>query len=665
MSDLLSIGLSGLSIARTNLSVTGHNITNLNTPGYSRQEALQATRPAQFSGGGYIGSGATVVDIRRIYNDFLTSQVQISTSINSDAKAYQSQIDQLDRLLGGSTTGIGPGIEKMFAALQTAAEDPANIPARQLVLAEAEGLTSRFNTLHSQLETQNGFVNKQLGLVTDQVNRLAASVAGYNDAIAIAASSGRQPNDLIDARDEAIRQLNTYIGTTASVQDDNTINLFIGTGQPLVVGSQASSLEVVPGLRDPGRAEIQLVNASARQGVTDLITGGEIGGLLRFRGEVLDEAFNSVGRLALSISSEINSQLGQGLDLLGNAGNPLFRDINSAAFVDQRSLARIGNSDDSAQLGVTISDTSKLTTSDYALEFVDNAGNYALRRLSDNTFAGQYNINDVPPAVIDGFSVGAMAGSFAQGDRFLLTPTRNATASIGVTMRQPEQLALASPTTAQANLQNRGNAGISQPQVISWSNAPQVPLDMPALNGLLPVELTYDGAGGISAASGTLTPATLTPGQPNQLTWTDPGGAFTLQFTISGTPQGGDRFTLEYNADTNGTIGVSDNRNALNLIGLQNRASIGLQGGASGLNFVDAYGSLVQRVGTFTAQARMDVEASEAVLSQAVNNRDSVSAVNLDEEASNLIKFEQHYNASAQLIQVARSVFDTLINTFR
>lgn len=660
MADLLSIGLSGLSIARTNLAVTGHNITNVDTPGFSRQGAIQSTRPAQFTGGGYIGSGATIVDVRRIYNSFYTNQLQVSTAINSDVKAYKSQIDQLDALLGGTTTGIGPGIQKLFAALQTAAEDPANIPARQLVISESQGLASRFNSLYAQLETQNNFINKQMGLVSDQVNRLSASIAGYNNAIAVAASSGQQPNDLIDARDEAIRQLSTYIGVTAVPQDDNTINLFIGSGQPLVVGNSASRLEVVPGLRDPSRSEVQLVNAGSRQGVTDLITGGEMGGLLRYRSEVLDDAFNTIGRLALSISEQINNQLGQGLDLLGNAGGNLFTNINSPEYVALRSLARAGNSDDSALLGVNITDTSKLTTSDYALEFT-SADTFTLRRLSDNTQVGVFNINDVPPPEVDGFSISALNGSFAAGDRFILTPTRNAAATIGTVMTQPEQLALALPVTAEAALNNRGNGTISQPEII---DGPQ-PLDTAALQAMLPFSFTVNN-NELTASSGSFVPSplTITPGQPNQVEWTD--GTHTLRFTVAGNPQDGDSFSVNYNADpATGTPGVSDNRNALKLLELQNKAVIGLQGGASGISFVDSYGDMVQRVGTLTAQARMDEQASGAVLAQAQNNRDSVAGVNLDEEAANLIKFEQYYNASAQIIQVARSLFDTLISSFR
>ena len=306
MADLLNIGLSGLAANKTSLAVTGHNITNVNTPGFSRQETVQATRIPQFSGAGYIGSGTTLVDVRRIYNEFLNTQVRSSTALNSDTQSYLGQINQLDSLLAGSTTGVNPGLQKVFAALQTAAEDPANIPARQLALSEAEGLAKRFNTVYDRLNEQNAFINKQLSAVTDQVNQLATSIAGYNEAIAVAASNGQQPNDLLDAREEAVRKLSTFIGVTVVAQDDNSYNLFVGSGQPLVVGSTASRLEVVPGLSDPLRSEVQFVSGNSRQGITSLITGGEMGGLIRYREDVLDTTLNSVGRLALSVTDQVN-----------------------------------------------------------------------------------------------------------------------------------------------------------------------------------------------------------------------------------------------------------------------------------------------------------------------------------------------------------------------
>src|SRR5690606_31500778 len=358
MADLLNIGLSGLSASKTQLAITGHNITNVNTPGYSRQDASQATRSPQFSGAGYIGSGTMLVEIRRTYSEFLANQVRASTSLSGDVEAYKSQIEQLDSLLAGTTTGITPSLQKFFSALQTAAEDPANIPARQLVLAEAEGLARRFNTVSDRLNEQNSFTNKQMSAVTDQINRLTGSIGSLNDAIAKAASNGKQPNDLLDARDEAVRELSTYLGVSVVPQDDSSFNIFIGSGQPLVVGNTVNRLEVRSGLSDPNRSEVEFVSGNSRQRITSQISGGELGGLIRYREEVLDSTMNSLGRLALTVSDQVNTQLGQGLDLKGNVGTQLFRDINDTAYVQQRSLARPGNAGNpDANLTVRIEDT--------------------------------------------------------------------------------------------------------------------------------------------------------------------------------------------------------------------------------------------------------------------------------------------------------------------
>ncbi len=679
MADLLNIGLSGLAANKTSLAVTGHNITNVNTPGFSRQETIQATRIPQFSGAGYIGSGTTLVDVRRIYNEFLNTQVRSSTALSSDVQAYLGQINQLDSLLAGSTTGINPGLQKVFAALQTAAEDPANIPARQLALSESEGLAKRFNTVYDRLYEQNAFINKQLSAVTDQVNQLATSIAGYNDAIAVAASNGKQPNDLLDAREEAVRKLSTFIGVTVVAQDDSSYNLFVGSGQPLVVGNKASRLEVVPGLSDPLRSEVQFVSGNSRQGITSLITGGEMGGLIRYREDVLDTTLNAVGRLALSVTDQVNRQLGQGLDLNGQFGNGLFRDLNDPLLISQRSLARVGNSDTTANLNVLIEDTTQLTTSDYEVEFT-NATDYTVRRISDGTSFGPFDITVVPAAEFDGVSLNVASGTFAAGDRFRIMPTRNAGQDIRADMKRPEELAFAAPLKSQTSPANIGTGVITQPtlktEIDIYDPVAQADLET-SLRNAPPLRIVMGAGGGatqgydvVDINGNVIDTGVIVPGQNNKLTITVPATAgppavpvpFDYEVTISGRPQGGDNFSVSFN-----TNGVSDNRNALKLIDLQNRATIGinpLAPATTGSSFTDAYGDLVERVGTLTSQARVDGEATGAILKQATDNRDSVSAVNLDEEAAKLIQFEQYYQASAQIIQVARSLFDTLINTF-
>jgi flagellar hook-associated protein 1 FlgK len=676
----LSIGLSGLAASKTQLSITGHNITNVNTPGYSRQDATQATRNPQFSGAGYIGSGTTLVDIRRTYSEFLTSQLRSSTALASDVAAYKSQIDQLDSLLAGSTTGITPSLQKFFSALQTAAEDPANIPARQLVLAESEGLARRFNTVYDRLSEQNAFTNKQMAAVTDQVNRLTGSIGKYNDAIATAAANGKQPNDLLDAREEAIRQLSTYIGVTVVPQDDSSLNLFIGSGQPLVVGTSVSRLEVVPGRGDPNRHEVMFVSGGSRQAITPQITGGELGGLIRYREEVLDSTMNSLGRLALAVSDQVNTQLGQGLDLRGNVGAALFGNYNSDALMGLRATPFSDNPSlngaTPADAGLRVTDTSVLTASDYRLEF--NGTSYSARRLSDGAPIQVTSNGETPPGLsfVDeagrdqGFTV-QISGTPIAGDRFSLQPTRRGAADIRAELDQADQLAFASPVRAKAELQNVGTGVIGQPNLLS-APSPIAPDTLKAaFDGLT---IGYNGTGFTLPTPPpmglTLSPATITGGQTNTLNVTLTTGVapnelqYSFEFTVSGRPAVGDTFSFNFNQS-----GVSDNRNALKLVDLQTKQTVGVSVGPNelktGSSFTDGYGELVERVGTLTAQARMDSEATTAILKQATDNRDSLSAVNLDEEAANLIKFEQYYNASAQIIQVARSLFDTLLNTFR
>ena len=680
MADLLSIGLSGLSASKTQLSITGHNITNVNTPGYSRQDASQATRSPQFSGAGYIGSGTSLVDVRRSYSEFLTSQLRSSTSLNSDVESYKSQIDQLDSLLAGTTTGITPSLQKFFSALQTAAEDPANIPARQLVLAEAEGLARRFNTVYDRLSEQNSFTNKQMSAVTDQVNRLAGSIGSLNEAIAIAAANGKQPNDLLDARDEAVRQLSGYIGVTVVPQDDSSFNVFIGSGQPLVVGSTVAKLEVVPGQGDPNRHEVQFISGGSRQGITSQITGGELGGLIRYREEVLDSTMNSLGRLSLAVSDQVNTQLRQGLDLKGDVGEALFGNYNEPALAKLRVNAFAGNSN--AQPVLNITDPSVLTTSDYLMEY--DASGPKVRRLSDNQLM---NVTDTTPptgvltitdkdGVDQGFQVVLGSPAPVAGDKFSLQPTRRGAADIKATLDQADQLAFAAPVRAESNLQNAGTGAIGQPDMTSGPS----PISISALQGLFGsngATLTFTEPDTVTITGGTAqfrsvddstTPptvsysatATIQPGQSNSLVVGDANYQF--EFSLSGTPKDNDRFAMAFNQS-----GVSDNRNALKLVDLQTKQTVGVDAAVngSGFSFTDGYGELVERVGTLTAQARMDSEATGSILKQATDNRDSLSAVNLDEEAANLIKFEQYYNASAQIIQVARSLFDTLISSFR
>jgi len=680
MADLLSIGLSGLRTTQNNLTVTGHNIANVNTPGYSRQEAIQQTNIAQFNGSGYIGSGSQTVDVRRLASDFLTSQVRTANSQNSELQTFKTQISQLDGLLSDSTTGITPAMQKFFATLQSASQDPSSIPAREAVLAQAQGLAKSFNTLYDQIDKQNGQINDQLAALTNQVNSLAKSVGTLNDAIARSKAAGGAPNDLIDSREQAIKQLSSMVGLQVVEQDDGALNLFVGTGQPLVVGNSVSTLGAQPGMDDPSRFQITLSTGGTTQTVTAQLNGGEMGGLLSYRDTALDHAYNSLGQLALTLSDTINKQLGQGLDLSGKPGTALFGNINDTQIIAQRVLGRSTNIG-SASATLAITDTAKLNPSDYRLDF--DGTNFTARRISDNASitVARNGTNPVILSFADsagnnqGFQVQFTAVELAKaraGDTFTLQPTRRGAASVNVDLNQAAQLGFAGTAKSGLGANNRGSGAISQPALVSGPS-PVDTTDLDRLFGTTGRTLTIDATGTAFDVTALPAGATITykspsssaliPGQNNtvllQYTDSTTNHKYSYEFNVSGVPQAGDTVTLGANKGA-----VSDNRNILNLVGLQTKPTMGGYG-TTGATYNNAYGGLVERVGTLTAQVRVDASASETVLKQAQDNRDSLSAVNLDEEAAKLIQFQQYYGASAQVIKIAQSLFDTLLGAFR
>ena len=685
MADLLSIGRTGLMASQTQLSVTGHNISNADTEGYSRQSAIQSAQAVQFATGiGYLGSGTTIVDVRRAYDAFLTSQVRTTTSLNSEAVAYQGQIEPLDSLLSDSTTSLSTSMQTFFSSLQTAASDPANPTSRQLILTDAQSVAQRFNSLYSTLSDQQSLLSKQMGSTVDQINQLASTIAKLNGSISGASAQGSQPNDLLDARDEAIRKLSSYAGVTVSQQDATTFNISIGnSGYPLVVGEKANSLSVTASADDPTQASVNFVFGDQVQDITSQISGGQLAGLIRYQNEALTPTMNSLGQMALVFSDAINTQLGQGLDLSSNAGVALFSDINTTQLMSQRVVA---SADNESGVGgqLKVSDAGNLTGSDYTLTY--NGTSYSAQRLSDGATmtvtqdaAGVFTFTDAQ-GLDQGISL-TLSGTPATGDSFQLQPTRTGAGAISVVLAKANQLALAAPLKSESNTQNAGSGTLGQPTLTSITDNATPPqaaaLSTTDLQGISPITWTYDSTSGAlsptlpsSVPAGwavTVTPSSLavTSGQTNTLSYTlqvNNGTTTTnygVQQSFTGTPQNGDTFTLAFNSG-----GVSDNRNALALVGLQNQEIVG-KNGSSSATLSDSYNSVVERIGTLTSVAQQDSSTTGALLTQATDSRESVSGVNLDEEAANMIKFQQQYNASAQVIQVARSLFDTLLTALQ
>lgn len=680
--SLLNIGMSGLNAAQGSLSVLSNNIANANTAGYSRQQTIQSANASNQYGGVFIGSGTTLADVRRVYNEYLDTAYQNSTSLNSDAKAYLDQVSAVDKTLSDKTTGMSSVLSSFFAAVQTASANPSDTSARQILLTSAQTLSNRFNSISSQLSQQKETINSQLTSLTDQVNQLTSSIASLNKQITqVQGSSNTTPANLLDARAEAVRSLNELIGVNAS-EKNGVFSISTGTGQSLVLGDRSNTLSAVPSKSDTSQYTIQM-NASGGTAMDlgNVISGGSIGGLLRYRSDVLMPAINDLGRIAIVTADTINSQLGQGIDLNGEFGSSMFKDINSAASVALRSLSAQGNQG-VGSLGVTIKDTSKLTNFDYKVTFSDPADlNKVTVERSDGKAMGAFDISATPPSVIDGFTLELTNGPMQAGDSFKVSPTASGAQDIGTVLNDPSKIAFAAPLKGEASKTNQGTGSFTPPTLT-------LPLDIQGgattaqlrvgIENSMPVKMVFGKPAADGTQSYTLNDAkgdpigsgTIIPGQVNKITvnvpMRDASGAlvvpaksFGFDTTVAGSPTDGDSTTFSFNA-----TGVSDNRNAQQLLNLQTKATVGVAtDGTGGTSLVGANSKLVSTVGAKAAAATTDTTATNALLTANKNARNSVSQVNLDEEAGDMIKFQQYYTASSQIIKAAQETFSTLINS--
>ncbi|HAA41370.1 MAG TPA: flagellar hook-associated protein FlgK [Pseudomonas sp.] len=680
--SLLNIGMSGLNAAQGSLSVLSNNIANANTAGYSRQQTTQSANASNQYGGVFIGSGTTLADVRRVYNEYLDTAYQNSTSLNSDAKAYLDQVSAVDKTLSDKTTGMSAVLSSFFAAVQTASANPNDTSARQILLTNAQTLSNRFNSISSQLSQQKETINSQLSSMSDQVNQLTSSIASLNKQIAqVQGSSNTTPANLLDSRAEAVRSLNELIGVTAT-EKNGVFSVSTGSGQSLVLGDKSNTISAVPSKSDTSQYTIQL---NAAGGTTmdlgNVISGGSIGGLLRYRSDALIPAINDLGRIAIATADTVNSQLGQGLDLNGEFGASMFTDINNAASVALRSLAAQGNLGDGA-LGVTIKDTTQLTNFDYKVSFNDGADLNKITVLrSDGKAMGTYDLSATPPPVIDGFTLAVKSGTVQAGDSFKVSPTANGAKEIGTVLSDPSKIAFAAPLQGEASKTNQGTGTFTPPTLtvpldiqggadtaqlrtgIEYSMPVKMVFGKPAADGTQPY--TLSNAQGDPIGSGT-----IIPGQANKISISvpmrdasgalvSPAKSFSFDTTVGGSPANGDGTSFSFNA-----TGKSDNRNAQALLDLQTKATVGLAAdGSGGTSLVGANSKLVSTVGAKAASAGTDNTATGALLAANKNARNSVSQVNLDEEAGDMIKFQQYYTASSQIIKAAQETFSTLINS--
>lgn len=624
MSNLLNIGASGLNAAQVALTTVGNNISNVNTTGYSRQTVVQTEAISQSGTSMYtIGSGVNVQSVQRAYSDFLTSALWTSNSSMQRASTTNDLATTLNNALSASGN-LQSALDSFYGAFSTVANTPGVASSRQSALGDAGQLATTFNTLGQQLTQQQTQVNSQISTTVDSINNVSANLASINAKIHAAGTN--VPNDLLDQRDNLVQTLSGYIGVSAYTQSDGTISVYASSGQALVSGDKSYALSTGNNQYDPTRTEVL---DSTGNVVSGKISGGTLGALLDYRTNVLDPVQNQLGQAAVALATSVNTQQSKGLDLNGNQGGAMFS-------VPAPTVLQSNTNQGSGAVSASITDASKLTGSDYTLSY--DGSNWNLATTAGQSVAMTANPDGTYSA--DGMTF-ALSGSAQAGDSFQIQPTRAAATGLTMTMTDPNGIAAAAALNATAATSNTGTGAIGAVTVTDPTNAA-------LLSGAtlsFPTSGSYqvtDGAGNVLSSGSYAAGQTIS--------------ANGWSVTPSGTPAANDSFSIGANSN-----GLNDTSNALALAALAD-AKV-LNGGTQSV--VDAYGTLTTTIGTVGSNAASNLTTQTSLYNNAMSAQQSVSGVNLDEEAANMVKFQQAYQASAQVISAAQTIFTSLITAMQ
>lgn len=621
MDNMLSTGISGLNAAQVALSTVSNNISNTNTPGYNRQIVQQTDAVSQSNGRYTIGNGVNVVAVQRAYSDYLTSAVWSSHASLQRATTYNDLATTLNSALSASGDLQG-SLDTFYGAFGTVASAPNSTSARQASLGSASALQTVFNTLGQQLGSQQGQVSSQITSTVTSINSVISNIANLNKQISQSGVNG-QPNALLDQRDALVSQLSGYIGVSTVSESNGSVSVYSTSGQSLVSGSNAYPLSTGRNAYDPTRPDVL---DSSGNNISARVSGGTLGALLDYRANVLDPVQNQLGQAAVALASSVNTQQAKGLDLNGKQGAPIFS-VPAPAVLN--AAGNLGT----ATVAASVSNVSQLTASDYKLSY--NGTQWNLQTTAGQNVSMTTNANGSLSA--DGLTF-SVSGAAQAGDSYQIQPTRNVAAGLAVVMTDPKGIAGAAALVTNAAAGNAGSAVTGAVVVTDPSN--------PALLSNATVTFTAANAYSVTDGSGTvLASGPYVTGQTISANgWST---------TFSGAPVAGDSFSVAAN-----TSGLNDNSNALTLSGM---ADVGVLSGGT-TSVLGAYAALTTVIGNAGSQAAVNLTTQTSLNNQAVSAQQSVSGVNLDEEAANLVKFQQAYQASAQVIATSQTIFSSLLS---
>ncbi|OXI32571.1 flagellar hook-associated protein FlgK [Burkholderia sp. AU16741] len=661
---LMNLGVSGLNAALWGLTTTGQNISNAATPGYSVERPVYAEASGQYTSSGYMPQGVNTVTVQRQYSQYLSDQLNGAQTQGGALSTWYSLVAQLNNYVGSPTAGISTAITSYFTGLQNVANNASDPSVRQTAISNAQILGDQLKAAGQQYDALRQSVNTQLTSTVSQINTYTAQIAQLNQQISAASSQGQPPNQLMDQRDLAVSNLSTLAGVQV-VRNDSGYSVFLAGGQPLVVADKSYQLATVTSPSDPSELTVvsQGIAGANPQGPNQALpdaslSGGTLGGLLAFRRQTLDPAQAQLGALATSFAAQVNAQNALGVDLAGKPGGDLFTVTNPTVYSNQ---GNTGN----ASLSVSFASASQPTTSDYTLSY--DGTNYTLTDRASGSVVDQKA--GPMPVSLGGLNFSFSSGAMNAGDQFTVLPTRGALTGFGLATTSGSAIAAASPVVAAASKTNIGTAKITQGAVSAGYQVPTTP-----------TKLTYDAASQSLSGFPAGTTVTIAGTPPTSVTITSPtdsvpynataGAKLTINsttqpapagvmngvtVTLSGAPSDGDTFTIGPYAG-----GTSDGSNAQALSQLVTAKALG--GGTTTLT--GAYANYVNAIGNTASQLKSSSAAQTSLVGQITTAQQSVSGVNQNEEAANLMQYQQLYQANAKVIQTAATLFQTVLGLF-
>lgn len=629
MPDVLSTSSSALLAFQRTLATISHNVANAATEGYSRQRVELSTRTGQNLGFGFIGDGVKTDTVQRMINNFILSRSLDSNAELGRLGQHNALSGRMDQTFSSPNTGLSGPWSAFFDATQGVATQPASSAAREQLLSDGRSLATRIRGLDAQLKNIDSEINQRLDIGVGEVNRLSSEIARLNEEIVRqrGQAGGDPPNDLLDQRDRLAGQLANQTGAVVQLQDDGALNVFTPAGQTLVIGNTAATLTTVADPFRPERRELAVMNGGVPVRLAIGRISGELGGVVEFRQGTLDPAAARLGRIAATLAFEFNQTHRAGMDLYGQPGGDFFTATPPRIASNS---ANTGN----AQIAGTINNAGALDGADLILSY-NGVGYSAVNAVTGAavTVSGTGSIAD--PLLVGGLGL-VVTGAANAGDRFLVQPTNGAGGSFNLAITDPNRIAAASPIRANANLANIGNGSVGSLQVTDANNVALA--NTVDINFIDANTYTLNGGPPIAYATGDAISANG---------WT---------LTIAGNPAPGDQFQVRANV-----AGSSDNTNARSFAALDDLQV--LDNGATSLN--SALSQLTTSIGSAARSSEQALQAQNAIQSQIQAERDSTSGVNLDEEAANMLRFQQAYQAAAQMIGVADTMFQSLLSAVR